>query len=201
MQRAPFFYINRKFNLKTFLFTAEELQKRRRRFNIDLINDVDEPESLTPPKKPRFERVLKPKTASPLRTDVGQKVNKLIIKNDTEDEEELRKDVEKSTQSRKRRHVSPVNFEVAAAAAAAATKVEGRKSAEPKTDSVEKSKDKHENNNSSVEQLKSSPVEHQKIKTSTLSNKKYEHLPSRKYLYFNWCAHLIGPSMTTNYPN
>lgn len=168
--------------MKTILFTAEELQKRRRRFNIDLINDVDEPESLTPPKRPRFERVLKPKTASPLRTDVGQKVNKLIIKNDTEDEEELRKDVEKSTQSRKRRRaVSPINLEVAAAAA----KEEVRKSAEPKTDSVEKSKDKHENNNSSAEQLKSSPAEHHKIKTSTSSNKKYEHLPSRKYFNFN----------------
>lgn len=69
------------------------------------------------------------KTPSPLAIEVTtQKVNRLIIQNDTEDEEELRKEVERSTsasvklipnsssqskrRSQKRRHVSPIKFDI-----------------------------------------------------------------------------------------
>lgn len=54
----------------------------------------------------------KERTSSPLRVDLtAQKVNKLIIKNDTEDEEELRREVERST-SRKRSRLSPIKFDL-----------------------------------------------------------------------------------------
>lgn len=54
----------------------------------------------------------KERTSSPLRADITvQKVNKLIIKNDTEDEEELRREVERST-SRKRSRLSPIKFDL-----------------------------------------------------------------------------------------
>lgn len=54
----------------------------------------------------------KERTSSPLRVDItAQKVNKLIIKNDTEDEEELRREVERST-SRKRSRLSPIKFDL-----------------------------------------------------------------------------------------
>lgn len=73
------------------------------------------------------------KTSSPLTIELTtQKVNRLIIQNDTEDEEELRKEVERSTsvavkptpnssnnsnsqskrRSQKRRHVSPIKFDI-----------------------------------------------------------------------------------------
>lgn len=73
------------------------------------------------------------KTSSPLAVELTtQKVNRLIIQNDTEDEEELRKEVERSTsasvkpipnssnnstsqskrRSQKRRHVSPIKFDI-----------------------------------------------------------------------------------------
>lgn len=72
------------------------------------------------------------KISSPLTVEVTtQKVNRLIIQNDTEDEEELRKEVERSTtvagksatnnnnsntqskrRSQKRRHVSPIKFDI-----------------------------------------------------------------------------------------
>lgn len=72
-------------------------------------------------------------TSSPLTVELTtQKVNRLIIQNDTEDEEELRKEVERSTsvsvkpipnssndsssqskrRSQKRRHVSPIKFDI-----------------------------------------------------------------------------------------
>lgn len=55
----------------------------------------------------------KERTSSPMRVDItAQKVNKLIIKNDTEDEEELRREVERST-SRKRSRLSPIKFDLA----------------------------------------------------------------------------------------
>lgn len=51
-------------------------------------------------------------SSSPMRVDMtAQKVNKLIIKNDTEDEEELRREVERST-SRKRSRLSPIRFDL-----------------------------------------------------------------------------------------
>lgn len=54
----------------------------------------------------------KERTSSPFRIDIAtQKVNKLIIKNDTEDEEELRREVERST-SRKRNRLSPIKFDL-----------------------------------------------------------------------------------------
>ncbi|KAJ6631718.1 Zinc finger CCCH domain-containing protein 14, partial [Pseudolycoriella hygida] len=54
----------------------------------------------------------KERTSSPLRMETTvQKVNKLIIKNDTEDEEELRKEVERSA-NRKRSHLSPIRFDL-----------------------------------------------------------------------------------------
>ncbi|KAG4070210.1 hypothetical protein HA402_003900 [Bradysia odoriphaga] len=54
----------------------------------------------------------KERTSSPMRVDIAaQKVNKLIIKNDTEDEEELRREVERST-SRKRSRLSPIRFDL-----------------------------------------------------------------------------------------
>lgn len=73
------------------------------------------------------------KTSSPLSIEMTtQKVNRLVIQNDTEDEEELRKEVERSTlaavkpipnsnidsnsqlkrRSQKRRHVSPIKFDI-----------------------------------------------------------------------------------------
>lgn len=54
----------------------------------------------------------KERTSSPMRVDIAaQKVNKLIIQNDTEDEEELRREVERST-SRKRSRLSPIRFDL-----------------------------------------------------------------------------------------
>lgn len=53
----------------------------------------------------------KERTSSPRVDITAQKVNKLIIKNDTEDEEELRKEVERST-SRKRSRLSPIKFDL-----------------------------------------------------------------------------------------
>lgn len=61
-----------------------------------------------------MQQVEKDRTASPLRVDMtAQKVNKLIIQNDTEDEEELRREVERST-SRKRSRLSPIKFDLVA---------------------------------------------------------------------------------------
>ena len=64
-----------------------------------------------------FVEKVQPKN-SPLTVEKAQqKVNKLIIKNDTEDEEELRKEVERSTpqsqsRQRKRSNVSPIKFDI-----------------------------------------------------------------------------------------
>lgn len=64
----------------------------------------------------KIERIEKASSSSPLRTDITtQKVNKLIIKNDTEDEEELRREVERSTtpsKRTKRSNVSPIKFDI-----------------------------------------------------------------------------------------
>lgn len=65
----------------------------------------------------KVDHIEKASSSSPLRTEIiSQKVNKLIIKNDTEDEEELRREVERSsTPSRrhKRSNVSPIKFDIA----------------------------------------------------------------------------------------
>lgn len=56
------------------------------------------------------------KQSSPLTVEIStKKVNKLIVKNDTEDEEELRREVERSTtpsRRQKRSNVSPIVFDI-----------------------------------------------------------------------------------------
>lgn len=180
---------------------ARKFQKRKKRFKSDVPSDTPDTAELersSPPKKGRIERVLRSKAvaSSPLRTDIGQKVNKLIIRNDTEDEEELRKDVEMSIRmtTRKRRNVSPIRFDLASSelkkerrkssdGAAAPEKSKDDKYNKPKQaksteDKFEKAKD---DKPEQEDHAKSAGVDHQKIRTSTASSKKYENLPSCKW--------------------
>lgn len=82
------------------------------RKRVDL-NGAAQPEKLVKRTVDGVIQKEKERTSSPLRVDItAQKVNKLIIKNDTEDEEELRREVERST-SRKRSRLSPIKFDLA----------------------------------------------------------------------------------------
>lgn len=145
-------------------------------------NDSSEvTEHIAPLKKQRFEKVLKGKTASPLRTEVGQKVNKLIIQNDTEDEEELRKEVENSSQpkSRKRRNVSPIKFDVILPPKPEEPKGRVRKSPSDNGKDGKDGKDGKSDEDSNAK--RHSSTENLKIKTSKTSNRKYDNLPPCKF--------------------
>lgn len=180
-----------------FVVTLDKFQNRRKRFANYTITDASfgvEENQPSLRKRGRIEKVLKtkPASASPLRTEIGQKVNKLIIRNDTDDEEELRKDVENSmkTTRRKRRNLSPIQFDLAT------PKVEGPKSSDKSTtperapdgksnkakcakttDDTHKVNDEKEDKG---EVTKITVGDGQKIKTSTVSGRKYENLPSCK---------------------
>lgn len=153
------------------IISAKDYQIRRKRGTLSPAPRLEEDE---PVKRPRFEKVLNAKISSPLRTDVTHKVNKLIIQNDTEDEEEFRKEVANSIEvnRRKRRHVSPIKFDETP------PKQEARKSRERISDVSDKSKDDQPDENSNLNQKS---ADHQKIKTSVTSVSKYDNLPPRKY--------------------
>lgn len=123
----------------------------------------------------------KEKTASPLTIEVtSQKVNKLIIKNDTEDEEELRKEVERSTTTAasspsssrrtKRNHVSPIKFDIKA-------EEHGKRA---KSNDYDDDKNNH-NRNSSKE--RSGDESHRVTTKRTESSRKYENLPPCKLFF------------------
>lgn len=118
------------------------------------------------------EKPIRKRALSPISTD--KTVNKLIIKNDTEDEEELRKETESSMPS--------------------STKT-ARKSSE--IDVMELKRKRLKRDNSHSKENSSGPVlkgnnsaesddgiecaaDMQKIRTSKISGNKYENLPSRK---------------------
>lgn len=152
-------------------FKAKDFQVRRKRGKASSPTNLLEEE---PPKRGRFDKVVNAKTASPLRTDVNHKVNKLIIQNDTEDEEEFRKEVANSIEvnRRKRRHVSPIKFD------ATPPKQEIRKSRDRISDISDKLKDEQSDENSNLE-LKSL-ADNPKIKTLNSSGSKYDNLPPCK---------------------
>lgn len=120
--------------------------------------------------------------SSPLRIDIGQKVNKLIIKNDTEDEEELRKEVENSKRSSGRNR-SPISFDDKE------TTRKRSQSRDRKDSPAEKKSKKYSDSNDVSEDRRKEPnndkkdsqSESQKVKISrSTSDKKYDNLPPRK---------------------
>lgn len=98
-------------NTDKYILSSKSKSKDKKRVEINGAAK-SQPEKLV--KRP-IDNVInkeKERTSSPLRVDItAQKVNKLIIKNDTEDEEELRREVERST-SRKRSRLSPIKFDL-----------------------------------------------------------------------------------------
>lgn len=123
---------------------------------------------------------VKEKTSSPLTVEVTtQKVNKLIIKNDTEDEEELRKEVERSTTTaipsssrNKRIHVSPIKFDI---------KNDDHGKRAKSSDFDENNFKNHTSSNNRNSSKDRSGDESQRVTTKrTEVSRKYENLPPRK---------------------
>lgn len=104
----------------------------------------------------------KERTSSPLRVDAAaQKVNKLIIKNDTEDEEELRREVERST-SRKRSRLSPIKFDL-----------------------IDEKRSKLRDDNTTDDDTAGIGEDGQRVMTRRSDvSKKYDNLPPRKFNRF-----------------
>lgn len=116
-------------------------------------------------------RALSPTNAA------GKPVNKLIIQNDTEDEEELRKEIENSVSTSIKTKRMSIEFDETDPSSKR-VKLEKTRSTENVTEHISaanKPTESHESN----EKFSSSDLH--KIRTSKSSGNKYENLPSRKY--------------------
>lgn len=106
------------------------------------------------------------RTQSPSQAKTDRKVNQLIIKNDTDDEEELRREVENSSLLLKRKR-SPIKFDVNK------DNPLKKRSMSQERQSIEKNNDRSSNEYDK---------EDKKIRTSKDGSSKYDNLPSCKYL-------------------
>lgn len=154
----------------------------------------------------------------------SMKVNKLIIKNDTDDEEELMNEVKRSTQKNvevpvsaapssaseeppenstspssrrtKRRHVSPIKFDL--------KKVDAEEDKEESATSTKRHRNSHERS-SSAPRRRSEERSSESSKVATKrseSSRKYDHLPSRKFDFYVFSyVHLLFAIFFSNIYN
>lgn len=117
-------------------------------------------------------RALSPTNAA------GKPVNKLIIQNDTEDEEELRKEIENSVSTSIKTKRMSIDFD-GTNPSSKRVKLEKSRSKENVTELISVTNKLTESQESN-EKLSSNDLH--KIRTSKSSGNKYENLPSRKYI-------------------
>lgn len=175
-------------NRTQFVVTLDSKEYRGKKRQLMIQNNQIQD---TLPEKPKRTKLDKNRDGdriqSPVSMEINQKVNKLIIKNDTEDEEELRKEVENSTSLSSRRKRTPIKFEVDSGQQKKRSRSRERKS---RGDNVSAGKypDKDSDNDEMDRRRRDSrsrdrqSADAHKIKTSkNNNNKKYDNLPPREY--------------------
>lgn len=126
------------------------------------------------------EQAKRPRKQSPLNVEISQKVNKLIIQNDTEDEEELRKEVENSTSSSKRSKRTLIKFDIDDGPQRKRSRSGDRRNPNETSKILDSDKDSEDDRKPNARERDENMVNNElhKIKTSRSGGNKYDNLPS-----------------------